>query len=359
MNGGSWPLAYFCLNFMVLISDKYARIYGYLAFAIIFYCFFMLDMFFTVPVKNLLFKTLVVTIVFTILVWEPVRFVVLWAYKKWGGAQHNAQRISIVAAVLIPYGFLLGFARIYIEGSLRLWGVSVMNIPVYLLFTGITMLFILLEVAFYEIKFYIQRWQVTQTEANELKKLNLQMQFDSLKVQIQPHFLFNTLNTLIGLIERDQKRAISFTEDLAYVYRYLLQANQSSLISLEEELKFARIYFSLLKTRYAEGLFLEEAMEDAHHFEVPPLSLQLLIENAVKHNTITKANPLSIRIWLNSSAERVIVQNNYQPKPRVQKSGHGLEHLKKKFQLLAMPDIVIDHQQPYYSVSFPVLKASL
>lgn len=342
----------------MLISDKKVRLYGYLTFAVLFYCFFMLDMFFNVPVKDLLAKTLIVTAIFTILVWEPVCFVALWAYKKWKGVRHNRKRRAIVAAILVPYAFLLGFARIYVETKLKLWGFPIMNIPVFLLFTGITLLFILLEVSFYEIMFYIQRWQATQMEANELKKLNLQMQFDSLKVQIQPHFLFNTLNTLIGLIEKDQKRAIHFTEDLAYVYRYLLEANECTLISLEEELKFARIYFSLLKTRYPEGLFLEEAMENAARFQVPPLSLQLLIENAVKHNAITRAEPLFIHIRLNNQEERVVVRNNYQPKTRVQRSGHGLQHLRKKFQLLSLADIAISKDQQYFSVSFPVLKAS-
>lgn len=343
----------------MLIGEKKVRLYGYLAFAVLFYCFFMLDMFFNVQAKHLLAKTLIVTIIFTILVWEPVRFVTLRTYKRRKGVQHNLKRKAIMAAILIPYAFLLGFARIFIETKLKLWGFPIMNIPVFLLFTGITLMFILLEVSFYEIVFYIQRWQATQVEANELKKLNLQMQFDSLKVQIQPHFLFNTLNTLIGLIERDQKRAIHFTEDLAYVYRYLLEANECTLISLEEELKFARIYFSLLKTRYPEGLFLEEAMEDTVGFQVPPLSLQILIENAVKHNAITKADPLFINIQLNRQEERVVVWNNYQPKIRVLRSGHGLQHLKKKFQLLALPGIVIENNQQYFSVSFPVLKASL
>lgn len=342
----------------MLIGEKKVRLYGYLAFAVLFYCFFMLDMFFNVQVENLLVKTLTVTIAFTILVWEPVRFVALQTYKRRKGVQHNLKRKAIMAAILIPYAFLLGFARIFIEGKLNLWGVPVMTIPIFLLFTGITLLFILLEVSFYEIMFYIQRWQATQLEANELKKLNLQMQFDSLKVQIQPHFLFNTLNTLIGLIEKDQKRAIHFTEDLAYVYRYLLEANECNLISLEEELKFARIYFSLLKTRYPEGLFLEEAMEEAGRFQVPPLSLQILIENAVKHNAVTRAEPLFINIRLNKQEQRVVIRNNYQPKTRAQKSGHGLLHLKKKFQLLSLSDIVINNNQQYFSVSFPVLKAS-
>ncbi|HYC29129.1 MAG TPA: histidine kinase, partial [Chitinophagaceae bacterium] len=315
----------------MLISDKKVRPYGYLAFAILFYSFFMLDMFFGPPVTYLLLKTIVVTCIFIILVWEPVRIVALGAYKKWGGVHDTLKRRLIMAAILVPYGFLLGFMRIFIEGKmLHIWGVRVFNIPVFLTFTGISMLFILLGFVFYEVIFYIQRWQITQLEANELKKLNVQMQFDSLKVQIQPHFLFNTLNTLIGLIERDQQHAIRFTEDLAYVYRYLLEATQSTIISLEEELKFARIYFSLLKTRYPEGLFLEEVIDDPSLYEVPPLSLQVLIENAVKHNTITRAHPLFINIRFDGEAERIIVKNNYQPKNHVVRSGHGLQHLRKK-----------------------------
>lgn len=343
----------------MLISDKKVRPYGYLAFGLVFYCFFMLDMFFAAPVENLLIKTIVVTIIFTTLVWEPVRLVALWAYRKWGGPADTVRRRCIVAGILIPYGFLLGFTRIFVEGSLKIWGVNVMNIPVFLMFTGISMLFILLGIVFYEVIFYIQRWQITQLEANELKKLNLHMQFDSLKVQIQPHFLFNTLNTLIGLIERDKDRAIHFTEDLAYVYRYLLEANKSNLINLEEELKFARVYFSLLKTRYPEGLFLEESVEDAEQYDVPPLSLQILIENAVKHNTITRANPLFINIHFDQDLQRVVVRNNLQPKYYVLKTGHGLQHMKKKFELLSLPAIGVEQSQAYFTVSFPVIKATI
>lgn len=349
--------AYIYKNSFVLISDKKVRIYGNLAFAVIFYCFFMLDMFFyPFPIKNLVFKTLLVTLVFTPLVWESARFVILKIHKRWSGVQYNLKRKLIVASILVPYAFLLGLLRIYIEGTLNLWNVPVKNVSVFLLFTGITMLFILLEVALYESLFFVERWQAAQIEANELKKLNLQMQFDSLKVQIQPHFLFNTLNTLIGLIEGDQKRAISFTEDLAFVYRYLLEANQSTLISLEEELKFAKTYFSLLKTRYSEGLFLKEEMDHVSGFEVPPLSLQILIENAVKHNSITKAKPLLVNIRFDKQKQRVAVENNYQPKQHAQKSGHGLRHLKKKFQLLGLSEIAIDQKEKSFCVSFPVLK---
>ncbi|MBO9565374.1 MAG: histidine kinase [Niastella sp.] len=320
----------------------------------------MLDMFFAAPIAWLLPKTLVVTCIFTILVWEPVRLVALWAYGRWAGVHDTLKRRLIVVTILVSYGFLLGFLRIFIEGKLlRVWGVGVYNIPVFLMFTGISMLFILLGFVIYEVIFYIQRWQTTQIEANELKKLNLQMQFDSLKVQVQPHFLFNTLNTLIGLIERDQQHAIRFTEDLAYVYRYLLEANQSPVISLEEELKFARVYFSLMKTRYPEGLFLEVNVEEPGLYEVPPLSLQILIENAIKHNTVTRANPLFIKVQLGQQTQKVIVRNNYQPKYYVQRSGHGLQHLRKKFELLSLPPITVNSDKKDFTVSFPVIKATI
>lgn len=341
----------------VMISDRKVRPYAYLVFGVLFYLFFMLDMFFWPSIPNLLIKTVVTTVLFTFLVWEPVRLVALWAYRRWQGVQDSLKRRCVMAAILVPYALLLGFFRIYVESALLVWGIDIFIIPVFLTFSGISFLFISLGIVFYEVVFYMERWQSTQQETNELRKLNLQMQFDSLKVQIQPHFLFNTMNTLIGLIERDRDRAIRFTEDLSYVYRYLLEANQSNLINLEEEMKFARIYCSLLKTRYPEGIFLDEKVEDAGQYELPPLSLQILIENAVKHNIITRANPLRVSIHFDAELQRVVVSNNCQPKFYVLKSGHGLLQLKKKFELLSLPEIVIDQNQDYFSVSFSVIKA--
>lgn len=341
---------------LMLINESRLRGIGYLIMATVFFVFFMLEMFFTWHDEHMILKVTLLTILHTIAIWEPTRFFILSLRKKFAGVSKVKKRVLILICIAIPYSVLVGVSRVFFEDRVNLWGVPVANVSAYFYLSGITLLFVLLEIAVYESIYFFSEWSRTKAEAEELKRMNVQMQMDSLKVQIQPHFLFNTLNTLIGLIEGDRNRAITFTEDLAYVYRYLLEANQSSLISLEDEMKFAKTYFSLLKTRYPEGLFLKEELGDSTDFQIPPLSLQILIENAVKHNTITKEKPLYITIRLLSEEGAMIVENNYQPKQGIQATGHGLQHLKKKFQLLSMPDMSIVNNGKTFLVNFPLIK---
>lgn len=339
------------------INEGRLRFWGYLVMTAVFFIFFMLEMFFTWRDEHMLLKVVVITILHTVAIWEPTRFFILSLRSRLAGVTKVKRRVLILIAVAIPYSVFVGVTRVVLEDHFRIWGVPTANVSAYFFLCGITLLFVLLEIAVYESVYFFSEWAQAKTEAEELKRTNVQMQMDSLKVQIQPHFLFNTLNTLIGLIEVAPTRAVTFTEDLAYVYRYLLEANQSTMISLEDELKFARTYYSLLKTRYPEGLFLKEDLDNIKDFQVPPLTLQILIENAVKHNMITKEKPLYIHIQ-QVSGDRMIVRNNYQPKRDIQATGHGLQHLKKKFQLLSFPQVSIVNDYKNFLVEFPLAKTN-
>lgn len=338
------------------IKEGKLRIVGYFVLTALFFIFFMLEMFFSWRDEHMFLKVLLLTILHTLAIWEPTRFLILYFRKKYAGLHAVKKRLTRLVAVSVPYAILVGWLRIYLEDQSNLWGVSVANLTTYLYTIGITLLFTLLQIAVYESIYFFEEWNRSRAEAEDMKRLNVQMQMDSLKVQIQPHFLFNTLNTLIGLIEVNKDRAISFTENLAFVYRYLLEANESSLISLEEELRFANTYFSLLKTRYPDGLFLANELTDTEGYEVPPLSLQLLIENAVKHNSITRARPLYIHLKYDQDGQRLIVENNLQAKNAPATTGMGLQHLKKKFELLNMPSIHVKTDRDTFSVSLPLAK---
>lgn len=338
------------------IKERSIRVVGYLVVTAIFFIFFMLEMFFTWKDEYMFPKVLSITILHTLLIWEPTRFLILKLRKGYAGLKNVRKRLRIATLVLVPYAFLIGFSRIYLEDVSNLWNVPVAHIASYSYTIGISLLFILLEVAVYEGLYFFSEWNKSQTEAEALKRVNFQVQLDSLKVQIQPHFLFNTLNTLIGLIEADSKRAVKFTEDLAFVYRYLLQANDRALISLEEELQFTSIYFSLLKTRFPDGLYLTKHINTTEAFELPPLSLHILLENAVKHNSISNAKPLYITITYQEEDQRIVVSNNIQPKPPTNKSGKGLSYLDQRFELLSLPQVIIDKSADAFSVSIPLIR---
>jgi len=183
------------------------------------------------------------------------------------------------------------------------------------------------------------------------------MQLDSLKNQVQPHFLFNSLNTLQALVKSNEnKTAVRFIGDLSQVYRYLLQSNEQQLISLEKELEFTHAYFGLLKTRFEDGIALEVNVDPAYrHAQIPPLTLQLLVENAVKHNMVSIAKPLHIKIFTNNSGE-LIVQNNLQCKPNngMPSSKKGL-NIASKYALLRQPHVQIYEKEEVFEVRVPLI----
>ncbi len=345
----------------MLISDRKIRVYGQLSFAVIYFIFFNAFMFFY-PHKNgglLLVQMVAATIFFILTVWEPTRLVILWARKKWGETKDNLLRKLVMLLILVPYAIVMSLARIYLENWL-IWDLPIKNLSFIFSIIGINLLFILIQVALYESLFFVEKWHLAQMEAKELKKLNLQMQVDSLKVQIQPHFLFNSLNTLVGLIEVDQGRAVKFTEGLAHVYRYLLDATNQSVIALADELRFTKNYFFLLKNRYPQGLYLDIDLdeEETEAYKVLPLSLQLLIENAVKHNIVTTARPLHIKITINREGRYLTVSNNLQRKNNASLTGMGLAHLGKKLSLLNAGKLQIEEKEGMFSVNVPLIKSS-
>jgi hypothetical protein len=344
----------------MLISDRKLRIYGTAVFAVIYFVFFILQEIGRHQSDFWLFlvRGVAATILFVALLWEPVRFVVLQSHKRWYRPEQTIKRKVIVALILIPYAFILGVGGQLIENGL-IWQTKITNIPFqfFMGVIGLNTLFILAEVALYESLFFVEKWHNSALEAKELKKINLQLQYDSLKVQIQPHFLFNTLNTLIGLIETDQGRAVKFTEELAFVYRYLLAASERPLIELEEEIRFTRAYYFLLKNRYDEGLHLATELKgNTAGCQVPPLCLQILLENAVKHNVITQARPLHVRIVIDPENRTISITNNLQRKENSSGSGRGLAHLIKKFDLVSLKGMHILEQDGKFQVDLPMVK---
>jgi len=179
--------------------------------------------------------------------------------------------------------------------------------------------------------------------------------FDALKNQLDPHFLFNSLNVLGSLIEENPESAQEFTISLSQVYRYVLEQKSKALVTVDEELKFARTYMTLLKMRFEDSIqfeFLDKATDPES--KVVPLSLQLLLENAVKHNVVNDSRPLRIKIFEQDGA--LVVQNNLQPKEVLKKSsGVGLTNIRQRYQLLSNRQVEISQSERVFKVSLPML----
>lgn len=175
-----------------------------------------------------------------------------------------------------------------------------------------------------------------------------------LKNQLNPHFLFNSLNISISLIKKDQEKAVEYMKKLSLVYRYVLINTESNFVSLKEEIDFIKKYIDILQIRYDEGLNVTYTIEDkALNMQIVPLSLQLLVENAVKHNATYSDNPLNIHIY--SEEKQIVVANNIIKKTTVIDSiGVGLKNLNQKYNILLSKDIQIINDSKNFIVRIPL-----
>ena len=180
-------------------------------------------------------------------------------------------------------------------------------------------------------------------------------QFESLKNQIDPHFLFNSLNVLNSLIEENPENAQKFTTSLSKIYRYVLEQKDKELVSVEEELAFAKTYMNLLKMRFENSLFYEVSDFNTNpEAKVVPLSLQLLLENTVKHNVVSEKKPLHIRIY--EEDNYLVIQNDYQKKEVLQnRKGVGLENIINRYGIITKRKVIIEQNTKTFTVKIPIL----
>lgn len=213
---------------------------------------------------------------------------------------------------------------------------------------------VIIALLFYSIWYYKHR-QENKVIEQKIIAGTASAKFDALKNQLDPHFLFNSLNVLTSLIEEDPIQAQKFTTSLSKVYRYVLEQKDKDLVSVDEELDFARTYVRLLKMRFEDSIIFEvpEKASDPEA-KIVPLSLQLLLENAVKHNVVTNARPLHISVVEKDGS--LYVNNNLQEKQVVKKSsGVGLQNIRQRYGILTEKQVKINKTESTFSVQLPIL----
>jgi sensor histidine kinase YesM len=210
----------------------------------------------------------------------------------------------------------------------------------------------------YEIVYLNKERESDLVKMERSEKLKVQAQLDALKSQIDPHFIFNSLNTLSYLISTDQKKAKLFNDTLAKVYRYILLNKEKDVVQLKEEVEFASNYFYLLKIRYQAGLSMVIKMDDiiTEDYLIPPLSLQALIENAIKHNHFSEKTPLCIEITICEHEIQVVNLKNLK-KFDIQSSRIGLSNLNERYSLIVNRHITILQNPERFTVLLPILKS--
>ncbi|MCR9250245.1 MAG: histidine kinase [bacterium] len=203
---------------------------------------------------------------------------------------------------------------------------------------------------------FLLSWRADAVKYEKLKTEQIATQFNSLRNQVNPHFLFNSLNALSSLVYDDQDKAVEFIRKLSQVYRYVLDTKDKEVVTLEEEMDFLNSYIYLQKIRFDESLVININLESnvMHHFVVP-ISLQMLLENAIKHNIISESKKLTIDIF--HDEEYLYVSNNLQEKIHKDSTGIGLENIKSRYEYFSTKEVIVEKTDKVFKVGIPIVKS--
>jgi sensor histidine kinase YesM len=297
----------------------------------------------------------IISIFEAIFLWECNRMVLLFFRSRYPLLEQTAQRITYQIAACIVATILIRYINIYFYDKTQFWG-YIFPVEGYVYNIFVALLYVAIVGSLYEGFYYFQSWKEMFQEKELLKREYLQTQLSSLKEQINPHFLFNNFSSLASLVMEDQQKAVKFIDELSSVYRYLLQTNNEPFVTLQEELTFIEHYFHLLKTRFGQGIELDVSVpEHMLNSQLPPLTLQLLIENAVKHNAVLEEAPLKIDIHVTD--DQVIVENAIRHKSTPAFSSKtGLNNIRQKYKLLGGKQVHVAETGNTFRVSIPLFK---
>ena len=259
--------------------------------------------------------------------------------------------LGSVIITLITIFFIRAFIQMVIEGETVDEFINTERPEFYFSALLITLV---ISLFFHAVYFY-QQLQKNKIKEQKVIAGTASAKFDALKNQLDPHFLFNSLNVLTSLIDENPDSAQKFTTALSKVYRYVLEQKSKALVTVDEELEFAKTYMSLLKMRFEDSIIFEIPEQASNpEAKVVPLSLQLLLENAVKHNMVTSSKPLHIKIY--ESNGMLVVENNLQTKQIVKKSsGVGLDNIRQRYNLLTDKKVNINQEAGSFAVAIPML----
>jgi len=293
----------------------------------------------------------------TAFTWEGNRLVEPFVRRKVAPDKSRVRYLGIFFIAGNMIGAIATVLVVYIVGNLLhgySWQQNSNPLKLNLIYVSLVNLFFhLVNAIFFFFREYRNKW----SEAEELRRISSQAELDLIKSQINPHFLFNNLNVLSGMVIKDNPEANEFIEEFSKVYRYILNNQQKELVDLQSELEFIQPYIFLLQKRFDEGLKVDiQIGEEYKHFQVVPAALQLLVENAIKHNVVSRNRPLYIDIHTNGN-HTLAVKNNLQLRHTQESSSRiGLQNIRKRYELISGREVVITKTETEFEVVLPLLQ---
>ena len=300
------------------------------------------------------------SLVITSLTWMTCRWVACWARSRYPSFDQVKKRIPIQYGTVMVLALLInGVAGHWLDEMCMQWmkfrpvpmppgDIGIASVSATILCTALVM-------TIYESIYFMNELRKSVEEKEMLKRESLQAQVNALKIQVNPHFLFNTLNTLAAVIPENPQQAVDFVQQLSKVYRHILEVKDEPSILLKEELEVLEAYAFLLKTRHGDNLAISVRVEERQLGQrIVPLSLQILMENAIKHNIVSAARPLRIEIF--AEPDSLVMTNNLQRKHQsIESTGIGLDNIRNRYRLLGARPVEVEEGMEQFVVRIPLL----
>lgn len=315
---------------------------------------------FLLPAENMnRLMSILHSVVITVLVWEGNGWIDYLIDKKYNWLSNPVKRI----AVQLPLSMIYSSGTIWL--SMIFFNQFICSLPEstqqsmlsFSIVIGLLVTLVIISIEF-SVQFF-GRWKETLVEVEKHKKESLQAQLENLKNQLNPHFLFNNLSVLSSLVYKDQDKAVEFINQFAKVYRYSLDNKNRELVDLQTELDFVNAYCYLLKIRFDEGIQININVEDnTRQLLLPPMAVQLLLENTIKHNEASEEQPLYVHI--KAEGVHLCVSNNLQLRTQVENSSKtGLINIQSRYRHFTDRAVEITNDDKNFSVCLPLLKQEM
>ncbi len=284
-------------------------------------------------------------------IWIGCMTMVKFLWNRFPWEQNPVKHLILEFVLITAYTLVFTVVVYLIEQRLGLVLHQVEN-PVGEI--GITLLITYFITAIHEAVFFYNQWKYNFSRSVRLEKANIEANFETLKAQVNPHFIFNSLNSLSAMVD-DNPAAVAYIQNLSGFLRYLLNTSDKELENLRSELEIVHSYVDLMRSRFGENLSLKiNIPEVAMSMLLPPLSLQILVENCIKHNIISNDKPLEITIF--TEGDFLIVQNPVQSKMDSEKSGLGLKNITERYSYFTEMKPEILETRTHFTVKIPLLK---
>lgn len=305
---------------------------------------------------TLFLKEFLVSFIRTAMIWNGSMLIIQYAVNKYSMFAETVK--IIVFQVVVLSAFVLAVESLEIlavEHYLKI--PMTVSEKVSLIAVSILITFLISSI-YASVAFFIQ-WKENLLRTQALEKATLEARYDTLRNQVNPHFLFNSLNTLLMLVD-DNPVASKYVESISEIMRYMLQSRDKEVVLLRDELKIARDYIFIQQSRFGDKLVVDfDVSENYYHYAVPPLALQMLLENAIKHNVVSKEDPLFVNVYVNDG-KYIVIENTVKTKiDKDPSTGVGLENIQNRYRYLAGKEIVVKQETGMFVVMLPLFEKSI